>query len=107
MVVRRRNLPGVSAFPTTRLRRLRRSGALRDLVRETTVSLDDLVLPLFVAPEALPNERLPALARFTVDGLVAECEELLRAGVKSVLLFGIPEDKDDEGSGAWIEGGIV
>src|SRR5213075_1440726 len=73
----------------------------------TTLSLDDLVQPLFVAPDALPNERLPALARFTVDGVVRECEELLRAGVKAVILFGIPEEKDDEGSGAWIETGIV
>jgi porphobilinogen synthase len=97
----------VSAFPVTRLRRLRRTGQLRDLVRETHVSLDDLVMPLFVAPEALPNERLPGLARFTVDGVVRECEDLVRAGVRAVLLFGIPEDKDDEGSGAWIEDGIV
>ena len=97
----------MSAFPATRLRRLRRTGALRGLVRETSVSLDDLVLPLFVAPEPLPNERLPALARFTVEGVVRECEDLLRAGVKAVILFGIPEEKDDDGSGAWIEGGIV
>ena len=73
-------------------------------MRETTLSLDDLVQPLFVAPEALPNERLPALSRHTVDGVVRECEELLRAGVKAVILFGIPEEKDDEGSGAWIAG---
>jgi porphobilinogen synthase len=97
----------VSTFPVRRLRRLRRSGALRDLVRETSLSLDDLVMPLFVAPEALPNGRLPALARHTVEGVVAECEELLRLGVKAVILFGIPEEKDDEGSGAWIEDGIV
>src|SRR5689334_21327648 len=64
-------------------------------------------MPLFVAPEALPNARLPALSRHTVDGTVRECEELVRAGVKAVILFGIPEEKDDEGSGAWIEGGIV
>src|SRR5581483_1296110 len=105
--LRRRTLRTMSAYPATRLRRLRSSGALRDLVRETTLSLDDLVLPLFVAPEALPNERLPALARHTVDGVVRECEELLRAGVNAVILFGIPEEKDDEGSGAWIENGIV
>jgi porphobilinogen synthase len=80
---------------------------LRDFVRETSVSLDDLVMPLFVAPEALPNERLPALARHTVESLVRETEELVRLGVKAVLLFGIPEEKDDEGSGAWIDDGIV
>jgi porphobilinogen synthase len=97
----------VSTFPATRLRRLRRTGRLRDLVRETHVGLDDLVMPLFVAPEALPNARLPGLARFTVEGVVRECEELVRAGVGAVLLFGIPEEKDDEGSGAWIDDGIV
>ena len=89
------------------MRRLRRTGALRDLVRETTFSPDDLVMPLFVAPEALPNEALPAMSRHTVDGVVRECEELLRLGVRSVILFGIPEEKDDDGSGAWIADGIV
>jgi len=97
----------MSSFPATRLRRFRRTGALRDLVREANVALDDLVMPLFVAPEALPNDRLPAMSRFTVDGVVREAEDLVRAGVKSVILFGIPESKDDEGSGAWIEDGIV
>src|SRR5215211_4770983 len=97
----------MSAFPVSRLRRLRRTSALRDLVRETTLTLDDLVQPLFVAPEALPNERLPALSRHTVDGVVRECEELLRAGVNAVILFGIPEEKDDAGSGAWTADGII
>jgi porphobilinogen synthase len=97
----------MSSFPVTRLRRLRRTGRLRDLVRETTLSVDDLVMPLFVAPEAMPNERLPGLARHTVDSVVRECDELVSLGVNAVLLFGIPEEKDDEGSGAWIEDGIV
>jgi porphobilinogen synthase len=97
----------MSTFPASRLRRLRRTAQLRDLVRETTVSVDDLVMPLFVAPDARPNERLPALGRHTVDGVVRECEELVGLGVKAVLLFGIPESKDDEGSGAWTEDGIV
>src|SRR3954449_10514467 len=97
----------MSAFPATRLRRLRRTGALRDLVRETTLSVDDLVMPIFVAPEALPNQLLPGLARHTVESVVRECEELVRLGVTSVLLFGIPESKDEEGSGAWIDDGIV
>ena len=94
-------------FPVTRLRRLRSGATLRDFVRETTVSLDDLVMPLFVAPEALPNERLPGMARHSVESLVREVEELVRLGVKAVILFGIPEDKDDDGSGAWIDDGIV
>jgi porphobilinogen synthase len=97
----------MSAFPVTRLRRLRRTGALRDLVRETTVSVDDLVMPLFVAPEALPNARLPGLARHTVESVVREVEELVRLGVPAVLLFGIPEEKDEDGSGAWVDDGIV
>jgi len=95
------------AFPETRLRRLRRTSALRDLVRETTFSLDDLVMPLFVAPEALPNEALPAMARLTVEGVVRECEDLLRAGVRSVILFGIPEKKDETGSEGWNDAAAV
>jgi porphobilinogen synthase len=97
----------VSSFPITRLRRLRRTGQLRDLVRETSLTVDDLVMPLFVAPEALPNERLPGLARHTVESIVRECEELAAVGLRSVILFGLPEEKDDEGSGAWIEDGVV
>jgi porphobilinogen synthase len=97
----------VSSFPITRLRRLRRTGQLRDLVRETSLSVDDLVMPLFVAPDPLPNERLPGLARHTVDSLVRECDDLAALGLTAVLLFGIPEEKDEEGSGAWIEDGIV
>ena len=97
----------MSSFPVTRLRRLRRTGQLRDLVRETTLSADDLVMPLFVAPEALPNPRLPGLGRHTVESVVRECDELVALGLKSVILFGLPEEKDDEGSGAWIEDGIV
>jgi porphobilinogen synthase len=97
----------VSSFPITRLRRLRRTGQLRDLVRETTLSVDDLVMPLFVAPERLDNERLPGIGRHTVESVVSECDDLASLGIKAVILFGIPEEKDEEGSGAWIEDGIV
>jgi porphobilinogen synthase len=97
----------VSAFPATRLRRLRRSHASRHLVREARLHIGDFVMPLFVAPDPLENEALPALRRHTVDGLVREAEELSAAGVPALLLFGIPEAKDDEGSGAWAEDGIV
>lgn len=97
----------MSSFPVTRLRRLRRTGALRDLVRETTLSVDDLVMPLFVAPEVLRNERLPGLGRHTVESVVRECDELLALGIKAVILFGLPEAKDEEGSGAWIDDGVV
>src|SRR5918993_5504650 len=97
----------MSTFPVTRLRRLRRTGALRSLVRETRLDLDDFVLPVFVAPEPLRNEALPALTRFTVDELVAEAEECASLGLSALILFGLPEEKDDRGSGAWDDYGIV
>ena len=97
----------MSTFPTTRLRRLRRTAPLRSLVRETRLDPAAFVMPLFVAPEPLENEALPAMGRHTVDGVVREAEALLGAGVGAVLLFGIPETKDDEGSGAWQEDCIV
>jgi porphobilinogen synthase len=76
-------------------------------VRETRVSLDQLVMPLFVAPEPLRNDALPAMSRFTVDGVVREVEELVRLGVQAVILFGIPAEKDEQATGAWEEDGIV
>jgi porphobilinogen synthase len=97
----------VSTFPVTRLRRLRRTAGLRSLVRETRLHLDDFVMPLFVGPEARANEELPGLGRHSVDTVVAEVEELTGLGVSAVILFGIPEEKDEEGSGAYDEDGIV
>ncbi len=97
----------MSVFPLTRMRRLRRSDRLRALVRETRLDLDDFVLPLFVGPVTEPNPELPALGRFSVGDLVAEAEEAARLGVRSVLLFGIPDEKDEEGSGAWDDDGVI
>jgi porphobilinogen synthase len=97
----------VSAFPVTRLRRLRRTSGIRNLVRETRLDLDDFVMPLFVGPEAFPNEDLPGLRRHSIETLVAEAEELEPLGVRAVILFGIPEEKDEEGSGAYDDDGIV
>jgi porphobilinogen synthase len=97
----------VSTFPVTRLRRLRRSDRLRSLVRETRLDLDDFVFPLFVGPATEPNPDLPALGRHSVEDLVAEAEGAARLGVRALLLFGIPEEKDEDGSGAWDEDGIV
>ncbi len=97
----------MSSFPVTRLRRLRRSDRLRALVRETRLDLDDFVLPLFVGPATEPNPELPALGRFSVEDLAAEAEETARLGVRAVLLFGIPDEKDAEGSGAWDDDGVV
>jgi len=97
----------VSTYPATRLRRLRRTGALRSLVRETRLDPAELVYPLFVGPSSQVNEDLPALGRFSVDDLAREAEELLGLGLSAVILFGIPEEKDDEGSGAYASDGIV
>jgi len=97
----------VNAFPATRLRRLRRSDRLRSVVRETRLDLEDFVFPLFVGPGTEPNPDLPALGRHSVEDLVAEADEAARLGVRALLLFGIPEEKDEDGSGAWDEDGIV
>jgi len=100
----------MSAFPATRLRRLRRTTGLRALVRETRLDLDDFVMPFFVCPGegvVRPLEGLSAIAQLSVDELVREAGECERLGISAVLLFGIPEEKDDEGSGAYDEDGIV
>ena len=95
------------SFPVTRLRRLRRTDRLRGLVRETRLDLDDFVMPLFVGPSTQANPDLPAMGRFSIDDLVTEADELARLGVRAALLFGIPEEKDDEGSGAYDDEGII
>ena len=97
----------MSTFPVTRLRRLRRTGALRSLVRETRLDLEDFVMPLFVGPATEPNEPLPAMGRWSVEEVVGEVDRLAAAGVKAVSLFGIPDQKDDEGSGAWEDDGVI
>jgi porphobilinogen synthase len=97
----------MSDFPEVRLRRFRRNPTLRALVRETRLSLDQFVMPLFVAPESLRNEQLPGMSRYSLDDVVREVEEVVRLGVQSVILFGIPEEKDEQGTGAWEDDGIV
>jgi porphobilinogen synthase len=103
-------LGDVSTFPVTRLRRFRRTAALRSLVRETRLDLADFVYPLFVCPGVGVEEAvggLPGIARRSIDVLCDEAEELHRLGVQAVLLFGIPDEKDDVGSGAYDDDGIV
>ena len=98
------------SFPATRLRRLRRNETLRDLVRETELSPAHLVQPLFVVSGSdvrEPVESMPGVERFSISELVAEATEIQAAGVGAVLLFGIPADKDEAGSGAYDSEGIV
>ncbi len=97
----------MATFPVTRLRRLRSTGALRSLVRETRLDLDDFVMPLFVGPLTEPNEALPAMGRWSVDEVGEEVDRLVAAGVRAVILFGIPDEKDEEGSGAWDDDGVI
>jgi porphobilinogen synthase len=97
------------SFPRTRPRRLRREG-LRQLVRETRLSPDDLVYPLFVEPgEGVRREvpSMPGVHRWSVDTLVEEAARAREDDVRAVLLFGIPEEKDERGSSAWREDGVV
>jgi porphobilinogen synthase len=97
----------MSSYPDVRLRRFRRSAPLRALVRETRLSLDQFVMPLFVAPESLRNEELPGMSRHSADDVLREVEELVRLGVQAVILFGIPEEKDEQATGAWEDDGVV
>ncbi len=97
-------------FPVFRPRRLRRSPALREFVRETTLTPGDLVAPLFVKEgiaEAAPVASMPCVVQHTVDTLLAEVKELRAAGVSSVLLFGVPATKDAQGTQAWNPDGIL
>jgi porphobilinogen synthase len=97
------------AFPATRMRRLRTTPVLRDLVRETRLSAADLVMPFFVhtEPGRLPIEAMPGVDRLSIDELVREAGEVEALGIPAVLLFGIPADKDPVGSGAWDPEGVV
>ena len=97
-------------FPKTRLRRLRQTGALRDLVRETRLTPEAFVYPLFVCPgEGVRREvkSMPGVFNLSVDEAVKEAADAKSLGVGSVILFGLPEKKDDVASGAWDDDGIV
>src|ERR671916_221339 len=96
-------------FPATRLRRLRKTGVLRDLVRETTLTPADLVLPMFVqlGEGRTPVEAMPGVERLSISNAVEEAGEAHALGVPAVLLFGVPAEKDEQGSGAYDDEGVV
>ena len=98
------------SFPVNRMRRLRRTETLRRMARETRLSRDDLILPLFTVEGSGVREpvvSMPGVHRFSVDRLVDECKRVFDLGVPAVILFGIPDEKDAQGSGADAESGIV
>jgi porphobilinogen synthase len=98
------------AFPIQRPRRLRRTEALRSFVRETRLSPEGLVYPLFICPgEGVRKEvrSMPGVFNLSVDEAVKECREVKSLGIPSVILFGLPESKDEKATGAWADDGIV
>jgi porphobilinogen synthase len=98
------------AFPVTRLRRLRRTPELRNLVSETRLSPDAFVYPMFVCPgEGVRKEvrSMPGVFNLSVDEAVKEAQEVHALGIPSVILFGLPDKKDDVATGAWTDDGIV
>ena len=98
------------AFPVTRLRRLRRTDQMRNLVRETRLTPDAFVYPMFVCPgEGVRKEvrSMPGVFNLSVDEAVKEAREVQSLGVPSVILFGLPDEKDEIATGAWADDGIV
>jgi porphobilinogen synthase len=98
------------SFPEDRLRRLRRTATWRRLVRETVLSVDDLVFPMFIVPGenvATPIASMPGMAQLSVDRAVQEAREVFELDIPAIILFGIPEQKDAEGSEGYDPDGIV
>src|SRR5690348_9114423 len=98
------------AFPATRLRRLRQTGVLRGLVRETDLAVSHLVYPMFVVasgPRRSPIAEMPGIDHLSIDGAVEEAGIAHDLGIPAVLLFGLPASKDEQGSGAWDDEGVV
>ena len=97
-------------FPVTRMRRLRRTDAIRNLVRETRLTPDNFVYPMFVCPgEGVRKEvrSMPGVFNLSVDEAVKEAREVKSLGIPAVILFGLPESKDEVATGAWADDGIV
>ena len=97
-------------FPKNRMRRLRSTGSMRRLVRQTSLNVDDLICPLFVREGASLKEPIKSMAgcfHFSPDTIAAEALEVDSLGIPAVLLFGLPEEKDQIGSQAWAEDGVV
>jgi porphobilinogen synthase len=98
------------SFPEVRMRRLRRNEAMRALVRETTLNPGDLIYPLFICPgEGVrkPIGSMPGVFNLSIDEAVKEAEEAAALGIGGLLLFGLPESKDEQGTGAYADDGIV
>jgi porphobilinogen synthase len=100
----------MATYPAKRLRRLRYNPLIRDMIRETELSKNDLIYPLFVVPgENIKKEvkSMPGVFQLSIDNLVKECKEVSSLGIPAVILFGIPEHKDEKGSEAYDPKGII
>src|SRR5271165_6391876 len=98
------------SFPEIRMRRLRRNEALRALVRETTLEPGDMIYPLFICPGKgvrSPVSSMPGVFNLSIDEAIREAEEAASLGIAGLLLFGLPEAKDEQATGAWADNGIV
>ncbi len=100
----------MATYPTKRLRRLRYNPIVRDMIRETALSKSDLIYPMFVAPGENYKKEVPSMPgvyQLSIDNLVKECHELVELGIPAIILFGIPEKKDEVGSEAYDPHGII
>jgi porphobilinogen synthase len=100
----------MAIYPSKRLRRLRYNPIVRDMIRETEINKSDLIYPMFVVPGTKiknPVKSMPGIFQLSVDELVKECKEVAALGIPAVILFGIPEHKDEQGSEAYDPKGIV
>lgn len=100
----------MAVFPIKRLRRLRYNPLVRDMVRETELSKNDFIYPLFVVPGSKvkkPVKSMPGVFQMSIDTVVEECKEVAALGIPAIILFGIPDHKDEVGSGAYDTNGII
>lgn len=100
----------MTPFPLHRPRRLRQNETFRSMIRETELSLSHIVYPLFVkemADEKVPIPSMPGIFQFSIDGMLRECEDVAGRSIPAILLFGIPEEKDEYGRGAYADDGII
>ena len=100
----------MATYPTKRLRRLRYNPLIRNMVRETILTKNDLIYPLFVVPGKgikNPVKSMPGVYQLSIDNLIKECEEVVLLGIPAIILFGIPEHKDEKGSEAYDDNGII
>ena len=98
------------SYPEVRLRRLRKTAKIRDMVRETTLTPDDMIYPIFVKegiPKEEPISSMPGQSQWPLEEVVAQAEEAASLGIPAVMLFGIPGAKDETASSAYAEDGIT